>query len=93
MNTVTLGEIAAINPDTPITAFADELCPFVPMNAVSEEDAEITAFANRPYSELTNGYVAFTEQDVLVAKITPCMENAKCAIARDLRNGIGFGST
>ncbi|MDQ6644792.1 MAG: restriction endonuclease subunit S, partial [Chloroflexota bacterium] len=39
------------------------------------------------------GYTYFGENDVLLAKITPCMENGKCAIARHLKNGVGFGST
>ena len=93
MTTVQLGEIASINPDTPVYAGVDDMCPFVPMNAVSEHDADITVYSNRPYKELAKGYVPFMEQDVLLAKITPCMENGKCAIARGLRRAVGFGST
>ncbi|HEC2790336.1 TPA: restriction endonuclease subunit S [Campylobacter jejuni] len=43
--------------------------------------------------EFENGYTYFAENDILIAKITPCMEHGKCAIATDLYNGIGFGST
>ncbi|MBX1798732.1 restriction endonuclease subunit S [Campylobacter jejuni] len=43
--------------------------------------------------EFKNGYTYFAENDILIAKITPCMEHGKCAIATDLYNGIGFGST
>ncbi|MCW1360050.1 restriction endonuclease subunit S [Campylobacter jejuni] len=43
--------------------------------------------------EFENGYTYFVENDILIAKITPCMEHGKCAIATDLYNGIGFGST
>src|SRR5205814_833556 len=39
------------------------------------------------------GYTAFQEGDVLFAKITPCMENGKVAVARSLASNIGFGST
>ena len=39
------------------------------------------------------GYKNFKENDVLIAKITPCMENGKCALAEDLTNGLGLGST
>lgn len=49
---------------------------------------------DRPISEmLSGGYTNFRENDILVAKITPCMENGKCALAENLTNHIGFGST
>lgn len=49
---------------------------------------------DRPLSEISSGgYTNFRENDVLVAKITPCMENGKCALAENLTNQIGFGST
>ena len=41
----------------------------------------------------SGGYTAFKENDVLIAKITPCMENGKCGLAEGLTNGIGLGST
>lgn len=45
-------------------------------------------------SEVTKGgYSYFKEQDVLLAKMTPCFENGKSGIALNLKNGIGFGST
>lgn len=43
--------------------------------------------------DFIEGYTYFAENDILIAKITPCMEHGKCAIARKLYNGIGFGST
>jgi type I restriction enzyme, S subunit len=91
--TIALGDIAEINPETPIRAGRDDVFSFIPMNAIDENDACISVYANRPYSNLANGYVSFAERDVLLAKITPCMENGKCAIASGLRNGVGFGST
>jgi type I restriction enzyme S subunit len=90
---VALGEVAAINPDTSIHIGANDLCSFVPMDAVDETTAEIKKLSARPYNEVSRGYTSFAENDVLLAKITPCMENGKCAIARGLRNGVGFGST
>ncbi|MCB0537244.1 MAG: restriction endonuclease subunit S [Bacteroidetes bacterium] len=45
-------------------------------------------------SELAKGgYSYFKEEDVLLAKMTPCFENGKSGIAENLENGIGFGST
>jgi restriction endonuclease S subunit len=40
-----------------------------------------------------SGYSYFREEDVLLAKMTPCFENGKSGIAENLQNGIGFGST
>ncbi len=43
--------------------------------------------------EVERGYTYFANGDVLFAKITPCMENGKCALAYGLQNNTGFGST
>ena len=66
---------------------------FVPMAAVDERWGEITRLEDRPLKEVARGYSSFQTGDVLFAKITPCMENGKVAVARDLTNGIGRGST
>ena len=63
------------------------------MEAVNETSSTILQMADRRFKEVAEGYSSFSENDVLLAKITPCMENGKCAIARGLRNGLGFGST
>lgn len=66
---------------------------FVPMAAVDEQFGCIVDTETRPFGEVEKGFSYFREGDVLLAKITPCMENGKAAIARGLVNGIGFGST
>jgi type I restriction enzyme S subunit len=88
-----LGEVCDINPATEYDFRPDDLCSFVPMEAVDEIDACIARVATRPFHEVAQGYTPFAENDVIVAKITPCMENGKCAIGRGLRGGVGFGST
>ena len=65
---------------------------FVPMPAVSE-NGEMDTSDTRIYDEVKTGFTYFAENDVLFAKITPCMENGKGAVAVGLTNGIGFGST
>lgn len=62
------------------------------MSAVSE-DGRITGTQVRQVAELMNGYSYFETGDVLVAKITPCFENGKAAVAEDLPEAVGFGST
>lgn len=65
---------------------------FVPMSFVTET-GDIDASCVKDYNEVKTGFTYFAENDVLFAKITPCMENGKGAIAKNLKNGIGFGST
>ena len=71
----------------------DLLVSFVPMAAVDEQFGCIIDPETRPFDEVQKGFTYFREGDILFAKITPCMENGKAAIARGLVNGIGFGST
>ena len=63
------------------------------MAAVDEQLGVITACEDRPLAEVSKGYTSFEVGDVLFAKITPCMENGKVAVARRLTNGVGRGST
>jgi type I restriction enzyme S subunit len=90
--TVKLGEICEINPATDYDFDPEDPCSFVPMEALDDIDARIARIATRPFREVAKGYTPFAESDVIVAKITPCMENGKCAIGRRLRSG-AFGST
>lgn len=91
---VRLGEVCQINPKRPRLA-RDDGAPtsFVPMNAVDEFLGKIVKMQVCPFAEVRKGYTYFEEGDVLFAKITPCMENGKAAIAKGLMDGIGFGST
>ena len=66
---------------------------FVPMAAVDEEYGGIDVSRMRPFSEVQKGYTQFRSGDIIIAKITPCMENGKLAIVPDLVHGIGYGST
>ena len=66
---------------------------FVPMAAVSEETLCIETEAERPFSEVAKGYTPFKRGDVLIAKITPCFENGKMALADNLSHELGFGTT
>jgi type I restriction enzyme S subunit len=66
---------------------------FVPMSAIDEDSGIISKPEIRTYGDVAKGYTNFVENDVLFAKVTPCMENGKAAVARSLENGLGFGST
>jgi len=66
---------------------------FVPMAAVEEESGRLDATQVRALGSVRRGYTSFIENDVIFAKITPCMENGKIALAAGLKNGLGYGST
>lgn len=65
---------------------------FIPMECIDEEYGEINDVREIPISQ-AKGYTKFGEGDLLWAKITPCMQNGKSAIAKNLKNGKGCGST
>ena len=89
-----LGECCVINPKKTTDSRLEEdfEISFIPMASVSE-CGEILKLEDKFYREVKNGFTYFCEGDVLFAKITPCMENGKGAVAVGLTNGIGFGST
>lgn len=92
---VELQEVADINPKkSEVKEVPDDTeISFVPMAAVSERTGTIEDPQIREIGKVRKGYTYFADGDVLFAKITPCMENGKSAIAKDLKNGIGFGTT
>lgn len=65
---------------------------FIPMANVSE-NGKINLSINRNIDDVRKGFTFFKDNDVIVAKITPCFENGKGAPLFGLLNGIGFGST
>ena len=91
-----LSDVAQVNPrrDSRLRSLRDDLrVTFVPMAAVDEVTGTIAAPEVRPLATVRKGFTPFVEGDVIFAKITPCMQNGKSAIAQGLVNGLGFGST
>jgi len=66
---------------------------FLPMEDLGILNKEIIGQKERLMKEVAGSYTYFANNDVLLAKITPCFENGKIGIARNLVNGIGFGSS
>jgi type I restriction enzyme S subunit len=88
-----LGECCILNPRRPNIALCDtDKVSFIPMPAVSE-DGYWVDMTDEEYGKVKKGFTYFENNDVLFAKITPCMENGKGAIVHGLTNGIGMGST
>lgn len=78
------GDIRTLDPQLPVS--------FVPMEAVGEYGG-LTLDVVKSLADCVDGYTYFRDGDVVVAKITPCFENGKGALAEGLENGIAFGST
>ena len=91
---VSLGEFCSLNPQkSELNNISDDTeVSFLPMSSVSE-NGELTLSERKQYGEVKSGFSYFADGDVLFAKITPCMENGKGAVAKGLCNNIGFGST
>lgn len=71
----------------------DDLVSFAPMKDLGILTKDLLVTKERKLKEVFGGYTYFADNDVLLAKITPCFENGKLGIAKKLRNGIGFGSS
>jgi type I restriction enzyme S subunit len=90
----TLGEIVLLNPRRWEVPYADkELLSFIPMSSVEAGTGKVDTSIGKSWGEVKKGYTVFQEGDILFAKITPCMENGKIAIAHNLIGGRGAGST
>lgn len=91
---VQLINAAEINPGLPkrlVPASTDPVT-FLPMAAVGA-DGSVNTSETRPYGDVAKGYTVFCKGDVLLAKITPCMENGKAALVDDSATEVVCGST
>jgi type I restriction enzyme S subunit len=87
-----ISEIADINPPLNKVPKATDLVSFVTMSGVSESGG-IRESSSVPFGSVCSGFTRFQDNDTLFAKITPCMENGKGALAKNLIGRIGCGST
>lgn len=83
-----------VNPPSPRMRALDpnSEVSFVPMDAVGEY-GELWLDQTRIKNEVIGGYTEFQNGDVVVAKITPCFENGKGALASGLVNLAAYGTT
>jgi len=91
--TTQLRQVAEINPRHRKGLDDATLVTFVPMAGLCETQPVFQFTEERPLGDARKGFTHFAEGDVLFAKITPCMENGKGAVARGLRNMLGCGTT
>jgi len=86
-----IARIGVISPRN--NAEDDQEASFVPMPMISAELGVPHQHEVRRWGEIKKGYTHFAEGDVGLAKITPCFENGKSAVFRNLIGGIGAGTT
>lgn len=88
---VRLREICIINPRN---AGDDNIdAGFMPMTLLKEGYNSAHQFTIRKWKEIKSGFTHFANNDIVVAKITPCFQNRKSAIIANLPNNIGAGTT
>ncbi|MFJ3120427.1 N-6 DNA methylase [Pseudomonas protegens] len=93
---VALGDVCQVNPKKSEISVLPAETPvsFLPMQDLGEHTISFKPKQVRTLGEVREGaYTYFRDNDVLIAKVTPCFENGKAGLARGLENGIGFGSS
>lgn len=82
-------DICALSPN--IKSYSEyEYGSYLPMEGLRLDQIETS---DELVSILQGKYTPFEDNDLLVAKVTPCFENGNIAIAKGLTNGVGFGSS
>ena len=88
---VKLGDVVEINPKNKLD---DNLeVSFIPMNLIEAGYSNRHKQESRFWKDIKKGFTHFAENDVALAKISPCFENRKSAIMKNLKNGYGAGTT
>lgn len=82
--------VAEITPKKPVVDRSLD-CSFIPMEKLKTDTLVLDEI--RKIDAVYDGYTYFADDDILMAKVTPCFENRNIAIATDLKNKIGFGSS
>ena len=88
---VRLKDVSIINPKN--KADDNTEAGFIPMPLISKNYLESVMFQKKTWNEIKKGFTHFQNNDVVVAKITPCFENSKAAIISNLPNNLGAGTT
>ena len=91
-NILPMKYLAILNPNkSNFQGDQTNLCSFVPMEKL--KTGCLILDKKRAISDVYSGYTYFENGDILQAKVTPCFENKNIAVANNLTNGIGFGSS
>ena len=86
-----LASLCIINPKNKIDD--DMKVSFVPMSLINDGFSGKHTYEIRSWKQVKTGFTHFMNDDIGIAKITPCFENRKSVIFDDLINGYGAGTT
>ncbi|MCL9650660.1 restriction endonuclease subunit S [Pantoea agglomerans] len=91
--TLAIKHVARLNPSKSCISLEKMkgMCSFIPMEKLKFNSLSLDEI--KDVSDVYNGYTYFEDEDILIAKVTPCFENKNMVVAHDLNNGIGFGSS
>ena len=84
-------DVFVINPRN--KAEDNTIAGFIPMTLIDDGYSNTFSYEKRKWGSIKTGFTHFANGDVAVAKISPCLENRKSIVLRDLPNGIGAGTT
>ena len=88
---VRVQSVVTLNPKNEIDDDVD--AGFIPMTLVSDGFRNLHSFEVKKWGDIKKGFSHFADGDIGVAKITPCFQNRKSVIFRNLPNGCGAGTT
>ena len=88
---VRIGTVAVLNPKNDLPDNMDT--SFIPMTLIHDGFRNHHTFEVKKWNDIKKGFTHFANGDVGVAKITPCFQNRKSVIFRNLHNGYGAGTT
>ena len=88
---IRMGSLFTVNPRNAISD--DTVVGFMPMPHLQDGFSNSHTFEERQWNEIKSGFTHFADNDVVIAKITPCFQNRKSAVICGLPNGYGAGTT
>ncbi|MGN0029206.1 MAG: restriction endonuclease subunit S [Marinilabiliaceae bacterium] len=88
---VRLKDVFQINPKN--KAEDNSVSAFIPMEKIMATYGSCFTYDTVRWETIKNGFAHFADGDVAFAKISPCFQNRKSVIFRNLPNGIGAGTT
>ena len=88
---VRIKDVFTINPKVIADDNAD--AAFIPMEKIEACYGSKFSYEIRKWKNIKSSFTCFADGDVAFAKITPCFQNRKSMILKDLPNGIGAGTT
>lgn len=88
---VRVGEVTTINPKNDLDDTME--ISFIPMACVKDGFSNSHTFEIKRWGQVKKGFSHLAEGDIGVAKITPCFQNRKSVVFKNLNNGYGAGTT